>query len=322
MDKSGIAIAGTILVDLIKEIDAYPALSELTKINSVKRAIGGCVPNVGIDLKRMMPDLPIYALGMLGKDENGKYSLGILKEAGLDTRGMKESDSVLTSYTDVMSIVGGQRTFFTYPGASNEFGYDDIDWDTLDARMLHLGYFLLLDKIDAGDGLRILKEAKKRGISTSIDLVTEKSDRYNVVLPCLPYTDNLIVNELEAGKLAGISPEKENLPKIAETLHNLGVRERVIIHMPDVAVCYHDGKCITLPSFDLPEGYIKGSVGAGDAFCAGALLGIYEGLSDMEILELASAAAVCSLSEADATSGLCCVSAIQERCKNFKRKAE
>ena len=322
MDKNGIAIAGTILVDIIKEIDAYPALSELTKINAVKNAIGGCVPNVGIDLKKMNPDMPVYALGMLGDDANGKYALDILENAGLETQGMKKNGNVLTSYTDVMSIVGGQRTFFTYPGASNEFGYDDIDWDNLNARMLHLGYFLLLDKIDAGDGLKILKEAKSRGISTSIDLVTEKSDRYGIVLPCLPYTDNLIINELEAGKLAGISPVRENLPKIAETLHNLGVRERVIIHMPDVAVCYHNGECITLPSYDLPSGYIKGSVGAGDAFCAGALLGIYQGLSDTEILELAAAAAACSLSEADATSGLCCVSSIYDRCKNFKRKAE
>jgi sugar/nucleoside kinase (ribokinase family) len=114
-----------------------------------------------------------------------------------------------------MSEVGGQRTFFTYPGASAEFGYDDVKFDTLPS-MLHLGYFLLLEKIDAGDGLRILKEAKERGITTSIDLVSENSDRYSLVLPCLKYTDNLIINEVEAGKLTGIEPTNENLPKIAK----------------------------------------------------------------------------------------------------------
>ena len=60
----------------------------------------------------------------------------------------------------------------------------------------------------------------------------------------------------------------------------------------------------TLASFDPPAGFIKGKTGAGDAFCAGALVGIYEGLSDAEILDLGSAAAIASLSAPDAVSGM------------------
>ena len=54
----------------------------------------------------------------------------------------------------------------------------------------------------------------------------------------------------------------------------------------------------------LTEGYIKGSVGAGDAFCAGCLYGIYNGFSDKDILEFASGAAACNLAEADSVSGM------------------
>lgn len=48
MNKTGIAVAGTLLVDKINQISAYPALGELTKILSVSDSVGGCVPNTVI----------------------------------------------------------------------------------------------------------------------------------------------------------------------------------------------------------------------------------------------------------------------------------
>ena len=47
--KSGIAVAGSILVDSINEISAYPKAGELTKIKSVQKSVGGCVPNVAME---------------------------------------------------------------------------------------------------------------------------------------------------------------------------------------------------------------------------------------------------------------------------------
>ena len=216
-----------------------------------------------------------------------------------------------------MSISGGQRTFFTYAGASSDYGLDDIDFNSLNVKMLHLGYFLLLDKIDNGDGLKILKKAKENGIITSIDLVTENSDRYKLVLPCLPYTDNLIINETEAGRITDIEPTKENLPIICKKLSDMGVKERIIIHMPELSILYNKGKIITLDSIDIPKHLIKGKTGAGDAFCAGSLIGIYNELSDEEILEVASKVAVCSLTSQDATSGLMPYEEIEKFCKTF-----
>ena len=197
--RSGIAVAGTILVDKIYEIAAYPQAGQLTQIKSIGFAVGGLVPNDGIDLKRLCPEIPVYAIGKVGADGEGKYVLNALQENGLNTDGVIVSESEKTSFTDVMSVVGGQRTFFTYPGASAAFGDEHVDFDALNVKMLHLGYFLLLDKIDNGDGIKLLQRAQAQGVKTSIDLVSENSDRYQQVLPCLAYTDNLIINEVEAG---------------------------------------------------------------------------------------------------------------------------
>ena len=186
--------------------------------------------------------------------------------------------------------------------------------------MLHLGYFLLLEKIDGGEGLAILKKAVECGIKTSIDLVSENADRYKLVIPCLEYVDNLIINEVEAGKITGIEPTVKNLEKIAKTLKEMGVRERVIIHAPECGVCYSNNGFTLLPSFDLPKGFIAGSTGAGDAYCSGALTGIFYDKADLEILEIATACATASLTKQDAISGLNDIKANKELCKNFKRR--
>ena len=178
----------------------------------------------------------------------------------------------------------------------------------------------MLQKVDDGDGLKILQKAKEVGLETSIDLVSENSDRYGLVLPCLPYTDYLIVNELEAGKLADIEPKPENLQKIAEKLKELGVRKKVIIHMPERSVCLSDEGYSSLGSYILPDDYIQGTTGAGDAFCAGALIGIYNGWEDLQIMEFASACAVMALSSPDATSGMNEETEIKAFCKQFARR--
>ena len=171
---------------------------------------------------------------------------------------------------------------------------------------------MLLDKVDGGDGERILKRAKEMGIKTSIDLVSENSDRYHIVKSCLKYVDNVIINELEAGMIAGIEPCRENLEKIARAIKEIGVSERVIIHMPETGVCLSDNGFFELPSWELPEGFIKGKTGAGDAFCAGALIGIYRGLDEMGILTLAQKSATASLSAADAIGGMVSEAEIDE----------
>ena len=318
--RGGIAVAGSVLVDKINEIKAYPQSGELTQIVGLEKAVGGCVPNVALDLKKICPDMDVKAIGKIGNDEEGAYVSEVLSQGGVDVTGFVVDESNKTSFTEVMSVINGQRTFFTYPGASAKFGYSDIDYEHLDAKIMLLGYFLLLDKVDQGDGLQILQKAQEMGIKTSIDLVSENSDRYSLVIPCLKYTDYLIINEMEAGKLAGIDPTDENLKQIAYKLQELGVKEKVVIHKPDYAVCLSGDNYTVVPSYKIPDGYIKGTTGAGDAFCAGTLIGIYKGWTDQEILEFGSACAVMALGKADATSGLVTESEIKEYCKQFERR--
>lgn len=316
----GIAVAGSILVDRIHTISAYPECGQLTQIRAMEFATGGCVPNVAVDIKKIAPGLPVQAMGRIGDDGEGKLVCDTLTAAGVDISGVKICAGAQTSFTEVMSVEKGQRTFFTYPGTSAAFCCDDADFSQNMPRILHLGYFLLMDTMDNGDGVKLLQKAKAFGIATSIDLVSENSDRYSAVLPCLPYTDYLIINEYEAGMLTGIEPTAENLPAIAQKLMDMGVREKVILHMPAESLCLSKEGLTRAGSCILPENYICGTTGAGDAFCAGALVGIYEGRPDAEILDFAACCAAVSLRSADATSALTEAAQICALCSGFERR--
>jgi len=88
-------------------------------------------------------------------------------------------------------------------------------------------------------------------------------------------------------------------------LKSSGVSTWAVIHSPEGGFGLDStGNYEEIPSLDVPEGYIKGTVGAGDAFCSGVIYGAYKGLNLRESLEMGTAAAVCSLSQPGATEGM------------------
>ena len=138
-----------------------------------------------------------------------------------------------TSYTDVMSDkTACTRTFFHYRGANAHLDICHLETMDTDARIFHLGYLLLLDKLDAADeeygvrAARALDMLQKKGYKTSVDVVSEESDRFaKIILPCLPYIDYLIINEIEAQQTTGIELRtadgkliEENMPKMVHSI--------------------------------------------------------------------------------------------------------
>lgn len=318
MDK-GIAVAGNIAVDQLKIIDKYPEPSKLTTIREVSRSLGGAVSNCLIDLAKMDSKLALKALGMVGTDENGDFVLKTMGQfLNINLSGITRQGK--SSFTDVMADESNKtRTFFTYRGISSQFSAQHINLDNLEADILHIAYILLLDSMDAPDNeygtvmARVLSEAKKRGIQTSIDVVSEESERYGkLVPPSLKYTDYCILNEIEASRTVGIDLRSKdgqlitkNIPQVLKKLKGMGVTRWVIIHTPEASFGIDENANYHIrSSLLLPEGFIKGTVGAGDAYVAGVLYSAYKGYSMERGMEIGTAAAACSLSEIDSTSGM------------------
>lgn len=320
MQRKGIASGGNLIIDYVKIVDSYPKQGNLSNIYDITRSIGGATPNVLIDLAKMDGDIPLQAIGLLGNDENGDYVLNELNKYHINTDLVSRHHLLGTSFTDVMSVKStGERTFFHYRGANAELGLHQFDFSKITAEIIHIGYALLLDAMDAPDNeygtvmARTLALAQKNGIRTSIDVVSENSDRFSKIVPAsLKYTDYCIINEVEASMITGIPARDQsgklmldNIKVMCRMLFDMGVGNWVVIHAPEGGFGMERDKEFTIqPSVDVPEEYIKGKVGAGDAFCAGILYSAYKGWSMGEALKIAAGAAACNLSEANATDGM------------------
>jgi len=335
-EPRGIAIAGSRLVDIVNIIDRYPKKNMLANVISSDMAVGGCVPNTIIDIARIDPEIFLTAIGKVGNDEYGRYLLSQLKKYGIDVSNVKVDNNMNTASTSVMTEQKtGERTFFYSGGANKYFGVDDVDIESLDCKILHAGYVLLLDALDEEDEeygtkmARLLHKASEAGIKTSIDVVSEDGERFREkVIPALKQCDYAIMNEIECCSVTGLSPVNEdgsvnieNIRKTMEYFIELGVREKVIVHCAEAGMALDkNGEFVMVPSLVLPEGYIKGSVGAGDAFAAASLYGIYNEWDNKRILEFASAAAACNLSETDSISGMKSAKEIEKIMEKYQRR--
>lgn len=319
-DKKGICIAGNIIADIIKNIDYYPNIGLLTTIRDVKMSVGGCVPNTAINLAKIDKSLPISVIGKVGKDDNGKFLLSELSRYGINCERVTTSQDKPTSFTDVMNEPSGERTFFQARGANAEFSPEDIDIDSINSQILHIGYILLLDSFDEEDKeygtvmARFLHDVQQRGIKTSIDVVSEnRPDFKDKMIPAFKYCDYVIINEIEAGMVADIPAYNEkgeldinNIRKMMEFIASKGVKEKVVIHCKPAGFCYDvaSGKFTSVASLNIPKSEIKGSVGAGDTFCAATLYAIYNNFTDEQLLKFASSAAACNLFAENSVDGM------------------
>ncbi len=316
--KNGIILAGNILVDALKDIDIYPSHSNLTTIRRVQKAPGGLVCNCALDLARLDRELAVKVMGIIGDDDNGRFvEETFAGEPNIDMTGVIHMGE--TAFTDAMcDMTNHTRTFFTYRGSNADLAPCHFDFDKLTGDILHIGYILLLDSLDAQDSeygtamARVLATAQAKGIKTSIDVVSEEGDRFKrMVSPALKYTDYCIINESEAEKVTGIAltengkVREDKAYEACRALFDIGVAEWTVIHSRSCAYGMDkEGNCYRVASLNIPREMIKGTTGAGDAFASGVLLGAYKEMSLYDAMKLGTATANSSILSSGASDGI------------------
>ena len=215
--RRGILAAGNWIIDHTKIIDVYPAQDALCNILGESFSNGGSPYNLLVDLAHLGATFPLEALGLIGDDKDGEAIRTDCARHGIDVRQLRTTPDAHTSYTDVMSVrTTGRRTFFHQRGANALLGPEHFDFTASRAKFFHLGYLLLLDRLDQPDpdhgtvAAGLLAQARAAGFVTSIDVVSEDSARFpEIVRPALPHTDHAILNEFEAERTTGCAIRTE-----------------------------------------------------------------------------------------------------------------
>ena len=317
--RNGIFAGGNWIIDIIKIIDAYPPQEALANILSESFSNGGSPYNLLIDLAKLKVNFPLEAFGLVGEDEKGQFIIDDCKRYKIDTNQLNKTNLAPTSYTDVMtSKIDGKRTFFHQRGANAYLDATHISLEKSQAKIFHLAYLLLLDKLDEldADGRTgasyIFEKAQQLGFKTSTDVVSENSQRFEkVVTSTLPFINYLFVNEFEAERITGIKTSEignilvENCVAAASALIGMGVKDYVILHFPMGCITVDaQRKIVKQGSVKYPKEKIAGAVGAGDAFCAGVLAGLHDNLPISECLVQGVSVAAACLSAASCSGGI------------------
>ncbi|MGA2175901.1 MAG: carbohydrate kinase family protein [Verrucomicrobiota bacterium] len=335
--RRGLLAAGNWIIDQVKMIDVYPQRDQLANIRAQSQGTGGSPYNVLINLARLQAPFPLMAAGLVGDDDLGRVILADCQRHGIDTRGLRSTPLAPTSYTDVMTEEGnGHRTFFHHRGANALWDGAGLNFNKIKARIFHLGYLLLLDSLDAPDAqagtkaAALLRQAQQAGLKTSVDVVSEDSDRFaRTVLPALKFADYCFLNEIEAGKTTGFEIREAggalnavSLRHAAGVLLQSGVRELVVIHFPEGAFARtRKGEDYWQSSLSLPAKYITGTAGAGDAFAAGVLLGLHEEWELPRCLLTGVCVAAASLSHPTCTGGVKSLPAALKLARKYGHRA-
>jgi sugar/nucleoside kinase (ribokinase family) len=317
--RSGVIAGGNWIVDHVKLIDQWPPQDSLALVLGHVPANGGAPYNVLKNLARLGAPFPLEAIGLLGADVDGHWIRADCAAHGIETTQLHSTGAASTSNTDVMTVVSsGRRTFFHQPGTNALLAPEHFDFSRTSAKLFHLGYLLLLGQLDALDGhgrpraAEVLQRARGAGLRTSLDCVSENSDRFRrVVAPALREVDLLFANDFEAERLTGEVLTRNGLPdctaieRATISLLAQGVRDWVVIHLPEAAYARSvRGESLWQPSVCVPSGEIRGAAGAGDALAAGVLWGCHEEWPMTRALELGVCVAAASLFHPTCSEGV------------------
>ena len=315
--NKGVIGLGMWCVDTTYKINELPERGKLEPILDSFQCVGGGPSNVLTDLSSLGFNYPMIAMGSIGLDGNASIIKNHLKKNNIQINYLISSKTIPTSQTVCMSEKKNERTFLYYPGANNLLDTKHFKIDDLKSKpkILYIGYLTLLGKLDRFNYNKtrlniVLEKAKKKNLITIIDLVSNKTSHFQkIVYSALPFTDYLLLNEIEAQLLFKKSIKKNDnylniklILQLTKKIFKNGLLKGLIIHNSKESVCVLKDQTHNIKSKIIPQQKIKNAVGAGDAFCAAFIYGIHENWNIEKILKKAHAAGT-AMMKIDASSG-------------------
>jgi sugar/nucleoside kinase (ribokinase family) len=288
---------GILVADAVaRPVDAVPPRGSLGLVGELTLQAGGCALSTASALTRL--GLRAAVVGKVGADAFGDFLVRRLDERGVDRRGLLRDPTAPTSASVVLVDREGERTFLHLPGANGRLSAEDLDTAALFAgRALHVGGALVMPDLDGEPTARLLAEARRRGLATSLDTAFDPTGGWERVLPCLPHLDLVTPGLAEARGISG----RDDPAAAAAWLRARGARAVVVTMGPDG--CYVSGEGFEGPVAGIPVAAVDGT-GSGDAFAAGVLYGTLAGWHLERAARFANAVGALSTTAVGAVAGL------------------
>jgi sugar/nucleoside kinase (ribokinase family) len=323
-ERRGVLSAGTFCVDFNKSIARWPDEDTSNEVLAIDRQGGGAGFNMALDIKRLDPELPVEAMGLVGDDELAHFIFAECDAHGVNRSALRAAAGGATMSVDAFNVAAnGRRTHFYHQGVAAEMTPDDFDFSSTNAKILHLGLPGAHKSMDlpwrgeANGWVAVLRKARAVGLVANLELMTTRAERLaELGRPCLPHLDCLIVNDYEIGALAERETRRPDgstdpaaVSRAIGDVLALGSMRWAAAHFPEGAIVgERDGSRSVMGSVALPASAVVGANGAGDAFAAGVLYGLHEQWPMDACLQLGHGCAAASMRAVSTTAGVGTVS--------------
>jgi sugar/nucleoside kinase (ribokinase family) len=311
-DSAEVLCAGIVVADHVSTpISDLPRAGELVMADRLILTIGGCAANAAVDLVKM--GVRAAVVGRVGGDAFGRIVADMLREHGVDVSSLNVSSQADTSQTLIVNVVGEDRRFIHTFGANAEFRASDIPAERVArCRVLYVGGYLLMPEMRGEELASVFATARKVGAKTVLDVGVPRPGEYLSKLePLLPHVDVFTPNEDEAREITGeTDPVKQ-----ADVFRRLGAKAVAITMGGDGAVLVTES--VRLRADVYPVDFVDGS-GGGDAFDAGYIYGLLQGLDAEGCLRVASALGASCVRAIGTTPGVF----TRAECEEFTRRLD
>jgi ribokinase len=313
---------------------SFLLLEQGRKVNaqSITTHIGGGACNVAVSLARQGWD--VNALACVGDDLNGRAVAEHLTKNKVGVKSLTATENAATGVAVMVAAHDRNATIFVHRGANECLTQNELPPEAFAEN--HLVYVSALSNESADSFPYIVQQAKQAGsfvaVNPGIRQLTARADAF---FGALPHINLLSLNRVEAEALVpGLhaqtsikkdaasesvllaKPEAPALLKrglqfggfdmslitFAKAVHSLGVEWLLVTDGLDGAYLFRKDKGWWCPALNNVE--VKGSAGAGDAFCSTLTASLVQEDSPELALVKASVNAASVVSEVNTTDGL------------------
>jgi ribokinase len=265
---------GQCSLDILGQLDQYPALDQKAELSSLIVQGGGPVATALVTLARL--DIPVSFIGAVGDDEYGEQIETGLLEEGVDCRFLR-TEVGTNSQVAFISVDGeGHRNIFWHRGNAIPTlpqNFSDLMMDGVE--VLHL------DGLHQEVALSAAKVARECNVTTVLDAGTLRPG----IERLLPLIDHLVVAEEFACQYI---ERKEPEAALHELARLGGEAATVTLGEQGSITLDNGGKLIRQPAFDVQA---VDTTGCGDVFHGGYIYGLLNGWPLIRTLCFASACA-------------------------------
>jgi sugar/nucleoside kinase (ribokinase family) len=265
-------VIGDLNVDIIVTgAPQLPILGHEIPCEDIRTVMGGAASIFACRLGQLGAGVDIF--GKVGSNSNGKVVLEKLKSSNVGTEKVKAIDSIKTGIT-ISLTYPKNKALITYTRGIDTLTSSDIHPELFRGYdHLHISSIYILTRLVVSLH-EIFAEAKKQGLTTSLDTNADPSNRYEFIEEILNYVDIFLPNDKEAKDITG----SRNVRSALERLSNK-VPAVVIKCGEEGAIGKHSDKIIQAEPIRIKP---IDTTGAGDSFDAGF---IYQSIHKKEEFE-------------------------------------